>query len=112
MDVSEMQRKLSQRATEEPQHQFGDLYSLLCNEVWLRVAHHEVNSNQGRETAGVDGETMSKFNENLDGNLETLRRLLKAKIFEPLPVGRVYIPKPNGKKRPLGIPMYPAYCIS
>ena len=51
-----------------------DLYSLLCNEVWLRAAHHSVNTNQGRETAGIDKETMSKFNGNLDGNLEELRR--------------------------------------
>ena len=112
MEVSEMQRKLSQWATEDITKRFVDLYSLLCNEVWLRVAHHKVNSNTGRETAGVDGEAMSNFNGNLEGNLEELRQLLKAKVFEPLPVRRVYIPKTNGKKRPLGIPMCPAYCIS
>ena len=99
-----MQRKLSQRAIEEPEHTFDNLYSLLCNAVWLRVAHHEVNSNQGRETAGIDGMSMSNFNGDLDGNLERLRELLKAKTFEPQPVRRVYIPKANGKKRPLGIP--------
>jgi len=107
-----MQRKLSQKATEEPQHQFNDLYSLLCNEVWLRVAHHHVNSNQGRETAGIDKETIRNFNGNLEGNLEELRKLLKTKNFEPMPVRRQYIPKPDGRKRPLGIPMCPAYCIS
>jgi RNA-directed DNA polymerase len=104
VDVSEMQRKLSQRATEEPEHKFENLYNLLCNEIWLRVAHHSVNSNQGRETAGIDGESMSNINGNLEGNLEELKRQLKAKVFEPQPVRRVYIPKANGKKRPLGIP--------
>jgi RNA-directed DNA polymerase len=99
-----MQKRLSEKATREPEHTFEDLYSLLCNEVWLRVAHHSVNSNEGRETAGIDGETMSNFNGNLEGNLEALRQSLKAKTFEPVPVNRVYIPKPNGKKRPLGIP--------
>ena len=99
-----MQRKLSQWATENPTEQRRELYNLLCNEVWLRVAHHSVNTNQGRETAGIDNETMSKFNGNPDGNLEELRRLLQTKTFEPLPVRRVYIPKSNGKKRPLGIP--------
>jgi len=99
-----MQRKLSQKATEELEHTFEDLYSLLCNEVWLRVAHHKVNSNQGRETAGIDWQSMSHFNGDLEGNLERLRVMLKAKTFEPLPVRRVYIPKANGKKRPLGIP--------
>jgi RNA-directed DNA polymerase len=105
MDVDEMQRKLSQKATEEPEHQFENLYGLLWNEVWLRVAHHKVNSNAGRETAGVDGESMSSFNGDLEGNLGRLRELLKTKAFEPQPVRRVYIPKAKtGKKRPLGIP--------
>src|SRR6266571_1665618 len=99
-----MQRKLSQWATADPTKRFVDLYSLLCNEVWLRVAHHKVNANRGRETAGVDWQSMSHFNGDLDGNLERLRVMLKAKTFEPIPVRRVYIPKPNGKKRPLGIP--------
>src|SRR2546426_12346534 len=99
-----MQKKLSQWATENPTEQRRELYNLLCNEVWLRVAHHSVNTNQGRETAGVDGETMSNFNGNLEGTLGELRAQLKAKTFEPQPVRRVYIPKANGKKRPLGIP--------
>jgi RNA-directed DNA polymerase len=99
-----MQKKLSQWATENPTEQRRELYNLLWNEVWLRAAHHKVNSNQGRETAGIDSETMSIFNGNLEGNLEVLREQLKAKTFEPQPVRRVYIPKPNGKKRPLGIP--------
>ena len=112
MDVGEMQKKLSQWATEEPTKRFVDLYSLLCNPLWLRVAHQKVNSNQGRETAGIDGQSMSDFNADLEGNLERLRQLLRAKTFEPLPVRRVYIPKSHGKKRPLGIPMPCAYCIS
>jgi retron-type reverse transcriptase len=99
-----MQKKLSQWATDDPTKRFVDLYSLLCNEGWLRVAHLKVNSNDGRETAGIDGVSMSHFNGNLDRNLEELRQLLKAGTFEPLPVRRVYIPKANGKKRPLGIP--------
>jgi group II intron reverse transcriptase/maturase len=99
-----MQKRLSGKATQEPEHRFEDLYSLLCNEVWLRAAHNNVNSNQGRETAGIDGETMRTFNGNLNGNLEALQEALKAKTFEPAPVRRVYIPKANGKKRPIGIP--------
>src|SRR5256712_8526409 len=99
-----MQKKLSQWATENPEGQYRELYHLLCTEIWLRVAHHSVNSNQGRETAGIDGESMSNFNGNLEGNLEELRKQLGAKTFEPQPVRRTYIPKANGKQRPLGIP--------
>jgi RNA-directed DNA polymerase len=105
VDVSDMQRKLSQWATDDPTKRFVDLYSLLCNEVWLRVAHHSVNQNTGRETAGIDGITMSEFNRDIEGNLQRLREALKAKTFEPVPVRRVYIPKPNSEKqRPLGMP--------
>jgi RNA-directed DNA polymerase len=99
-----MQKKLSQKAEKEPEHPFENLYGLLCNKTWLRVAHHTVNTNAGRETAGIDGESMRNFNGDLEGNLEALRQLLKAKSFEPQPVRRVYIPKPDGRKRPLGIP--------
>jgi len=105
VNVDEMQKKLSQKAGKEPEHQFENLYGLLCNAVWLRAAHHAVNTNQGRETAGIDGETMSNFNGDLEGNLKRLQEQLKARTFEPKPVKRVYIPKPNSeKKRPLGLP--------
>ena len=99
-----MQKKLSQWATENPDDQYRELYHLLCHEGWLRVAHHSVNTNQGRETAGIDGRTMSNFNADVDGNIQRLSEALKAQTFAPLPVRRVYIPKANGTKRPLGIP--------
>ena len=97
MDVGEMQKKLSQTATRDPNHKFGDLYSLLCHDTWLRVAQLHVNvplaANQGSETAGVDRETMSRFLGDLDGNITRLQASLQAKTFEPMPVRRVYIPQ-------------------
>jgi RNA-directed DNA polymerase len=98
-----MQKKLSRWATENPGAQYRELYHLLCHEDGLRVAHHAVNANQGRETAGVDSKTMSHFNGDVEGNLKRLSAALKAKAFEPMPVRRVYIPKADGKTRPLGI---------
>src|SRR6266849_4204499 len=98
-----MQKKLSQKATKEPEHQFEDLYGLLCNEVWLREAAHKVLQNKGSGTAGIDGMTKSNFLGDPDGYIRSLKEALKAKTFEPEPVKRVYIPKPNSeKKRPLG----------
>jgi RNA-directed DNA polymerase len=106
VNVDEMQKKLSEKATRETEHQFEDLYELLCNEVWLRVAAHRVLRNQGSRTAGVDWQTKANFLADLDGNIGRLQEALKAKDFEPMPVKRVYIPKSNSeKKRPLGIPM-------
>jgi RNA-directed DNA polymerase len=104
VNVDEMQKKLSQKATKEREHQFENLYGLLCNEVWLRVAAHAVLQNKGSGTAGIDGMTKSNFLGDSDGYIRSLQEALKAKTFEPAPVKRVYIPKPNSeKKRPLGI---------
>src|SRR5215475_13683258 len=105
VDVSEMQKKLSLWATENPSEQYRELYHLLWEEIWLRVAAHKVLSNKGSGTAGVDRQTKSNFLADYDGNIRRLQGALKAKDFEPMPVMRVYIPKPNSaKKMPLGIP--------
>jgi RNA-directed DNA polymerase len=106
VDVGEMQKKLSQWATEDPTKRFVDLYSLLCNETWLRAATHATLRNKGSETAGIDSMTKSNFLGDYDGNVARLQESLKAKTFEPVPVRRVYIPKSySDKKRPLGIPV-------
>jgi RNA-directed DNA polymerase len=105
VNVDAMQKQLSQQAGKAPEPQFENLYGLLCNEGWLRVAHHTVKANPGRETAGIDGTTRSNFNGDLAGNLKRLQEQLTAQTFEPMPVKRVYIPKPHSEtKRPLGIP--------
>jgi RNA-directed DNA polymerase len=113
VNVDEMQKKLSQKATKESEHRFENLYGLLCNEIWLRVAAHKTLQNKGSGTAGIDGKTKSNFLGDFDEHITSLKELLATKTFEPQPVKRVYIPKPNSeKKRPLGIPICLAYCIS
>lgn len=104
MNVGEMQRKLSSWAVQEKEHQFFDLYHLLYDKGWLRLAHDYVKQNAGSITAGCDGINMNAFDENLEDNLQRLAQELKTETFEPQPVRRVYIPKPGGKVRPLGIP--------
>src|SRR2546425_13262425 len=94
-----MQRRLSHTAAQDPAHQFGDLYSLLCNAVWLRVAVHHVQQNKGSETAGIDGKTMANFRGNFDGHIEELKTTLKAETFEQCHVRRECIPKPNRDKK-------------
>lgn len=101
VNVDEMQKQLSQKATKERAHQFENLYGLLCHEVWLRVAAHKTLQNKGSETAGIDGQTKSHFLGDLDGHITSLKESLATKTFEPAPVKRVYIPKPNSEqKRP------------
>jgi len=99
-----MQRKLSLWAEKDKRHKFFDLYHLLYDKDWLRLAHDHVAQNAGSVTAGCDGIDMEAFDENLENNLQKLAQDLKAETFEPYPVRRTFIPKSNGKVRPLGIP--------
>jgi group II intron reverse transcriptase/maturase len=104
MDVDEMQKKLAVWAESDPDHRFFDIYHLLYDEDWLHRAYRAVKANAGSRTAGVDGLNMSDFEEDKERNLQDLRQSLKSETFEPKPVRRTYIPKGDGRKRPLGIP--------
>jgi group II intron reverse transcriptase/maturase len=116
MNVGERQRKLGlwaeQLRADADQGLFKsrddlrlyDLYHLVYEPTWLRLAHDHVAQNSGSVTAGCDGISMAKFDENLDENLQQLGDELRNGTFRPYPVRRVMIPKKNGKLRPLGIP--------
>jgi RNA-directed DNA polymerase len=69
-------------------------------EVWQ--AYKQVKANRG--AAGVDGETIEQFEQNLSKNLYRLWNRLSSGSYMPSPVRRVEIPKSDGKTRPLGIP--------
>ncbi|MEO1558296.1 MAG: hypothetical protein AAFS12_01260 [Cyanobacteria bacterium J06632_19] len=64
-----------------------------------------VLSNKGAKTAGIDGVTKRELASNTAKNefVSKLQTELRSKQFKPKPVRRVYIPKANGKRRPLGI---------
>lgn len=82
---------------------FTDLISIICSDANIKMAYRNLKGNDGSNTPGVDGMTF----ENLSGISEMeLIAKVKGKIlnYQPKAVRRVYIPKPNGKKRPLGIP--------
>ncbi len=88
---------------QKPEVQFDKLFQKLYNvELWL-LAYQSIAPIPGNMTAGVDGKT-------IDGaGLKLINGLiadLKASRYKPCPVRRVYIPKPNGKFRPLGIPSF------
>ena len=60
----------------------------------------------GKKAAGIDRVTKEEYEENLEENLNHLVDRMKAFSYHPQPVRRAYIPKANGKMRPLGIPSY------
>src|SRR3990172_10876169 len=88
------------KAKEDPNCKFTSLIHLLT-EDFLKECFRELKKNK---SPGIDGITVNEYEEQLDENLADLVARLKAKQYKPKPVKRVYIPKPNGDKRPLGIP--------
>lgn len=69
------------------------------------LAVKRVTQNRGKNTPGVDG-TIWRSPAAKSRGVESLRR----RGYQPMPLRRVYIPKSNGRKRPLGIPTIRAYC--
>jgi RNA-directed DNA polymerase len=91
---------VSQRARREPHTVFTSLAHLLNVEL-LRGCYKSL----GKERAcGIDGRSRHEYGEHLDANLLDLVERLKAKRYKPLAAKRVYIPKNEHEKRPLGLP--------
>lgn len=86
----------------KPRDKWYSLYDKVFLEKNLRKAFFEVKRNKG--TGGVDRISIWQYQRSLDQNIRELSRILQQKTYQPLPVRRVLIPKPDGKKRPLGIP--------
>jgi RNA-directed DNA polymerase len=102
--IAERQAKLAIQAIQNPQHRFKDLYELMHWQWWIEDAAYRVLARPGSSTAGVDGKTRDAFEKKFITEVEGLVDELKSKTYQPQPVRRVYIPKSDGRKRPLGIP--------
>ena len=102
---AQKQMKLAITAQENPEHRFTNLYSLMHWDHWIRCAADAVLARPGSSTAGVDGRTRDAFKTKYEEEINKLVESLKRKTYQPQPVRRVYIPKSNGKQRPLGIPV-------
>ena len=84
-------------------YKFERLYRVLFNEEMFYVAYQNIYSKTGNMTAGADGKTIDGMS--ID-RVEQLIGSLKNETYQPNPSKRTYIPKKNGKKRPLGIPSF------
>ena len=92
---------IANRARVNKEHRFGGVYTLL-NEDLLRRSFYNLNR---KAAPGVDEVTWEEYERNLDANLLKLVERLKRKAYRTRLVRRHYIPKGNGKRRPLGIPV-------
>jgi RNA-directed DNA polymerase len=101
--VQKLQAALHDKAKKSPDFRFYALYDKVYRKDVLAFAHACSKANGG--AAGVDNQTfedIAAYGE--ERWLDELTQELKSRIYRPLPVRRVFIPKPDGKQRPLGVP--------
>ncbi len=90
-------RGIANKARTNKQHRFRDLYRCL-NAEFLLGCWHDLNL---QAASGVDGVTVEEYEKDLEGNIKALAERLKSKRYRAKLVRRRYIPKGNGKERPL-----------
>ncbi|ECC9953998.1 reverse transcriptase [Salmonella enterica subsp. enterica] len=101
MIISEMQRKLATWAATDSSRRIERLLRLITQPERLAEAAWITLSSKGAHPPGIDGVNKAKLQARLAVELQILRNELLSGHYQPLPARRVYIPKNNGKLRPL-----------
>ena len=105
-EVLRIQQMLYAQARANIDRRFKRLYKYMTHLEWVSLAIDRVLLNRGSRTTGVDGKARKHYltDETRRRLAETIMMELATETYTPQPVRRVYIPKANGQKRPLGIP--------
>ena len=101
-DVPSALARIREAAGRNKEERFTALYHHICAPQMLRAAYQSLKRGAA---PGVDGETWRAYGEDLEGNLRDLSERLKRGAYHAKPVRRVYIPKADGRQRPIGVPV-------
>jgi group II intron reverse transcriptase/maturase len=101
INVAKEMEHLNRLAGNNQATRFPRLWEKITTEEWLAQAWEEIRRNKGSQTPGIDNETAKDIDLN---RIRQLSKKLHEGLYRPKSVWRVYIPKSNGKLRPLGIP--------
>ena len=99
----EILERIKKNSEENKDEVFTRIYRYLLRPDIYFVAYQNLYSNNGASTKGVDDDTADGFSE---AKIERIIKCLEDESYQPKPFRRVYIKKPNGKMRPLGIPSF------
>ena len=100
-DLQSARERIRQAARLDRELQFTSLWHHVYNVGRLRQAYKSLKRKAG---PGVDGETWQHYGEGLEENLQDLSGRLARGAYRAKPVKRVFIPKPDGRERPIGVP--------
>ena len=108
IDVYTKQRRIAYLARQSPEMALTSL-AYLMDIDWLKEAYRRTRKDGA---VGVDGVTAAEYEQDLEGNLQSLLDRAKSGIYKAPPVRRVHMPKGNSaaETRPIGIPTVPANC--
>jgi len=112
IDIASKQKNLALKAKGRLNERIGSLYQNICEKEWIEQSLWNVLQNTGAKTEGIDGKVKKNYYDTVNRTptsegkelVEEICRELKEITYKPQPVKRIYIPKANGKMRPIGIP--------
>jgi group II intron reverse transcriptase/maturase len=99
-DLKQALARIRKAAKEDRRQRFTALWHHVYNVDRLRQAYYALKRDA---SPGIDGETWKSYGRNLEDHLEDLSERLKRGSYRPHPVKRVYIPKGDGRQRPIGV---------
>jgi group II intron reverse transcriptase/maturase len=111
LGIAQKQKDLALKAERKPDQRIGGLFPIICQREWMTQAMWHVLHNKGAETAGVDGKARAEYYDakvrsltpKAAKRIEEICQSLEEGSYRPQPARRIYIPKANGKMRPIGI---------